>query len=186
MPEIAEVETVRNTLKRMILNKKIKEVNVIYPKMIESDIDDFKNILPGKTIMDIKRIGKWLIFDLGKYYLLSHLRMEGKYFVKKHDEEINKHEHVIITFTDNTDLRYHDTRKFGRMNLIKKEDLYKVEAIKKQGIEPTDKNLNANYLYEKIHKKNLPIKTILIDQTIISGLGKIYADEVLFSSKINK
>ena len=185
MPEIAEVETVRNTLKRMILNKKIKEVNVIYPKMIESDIDDFKNQLPGKTIVDIKRIGKWLIFDLGKYYLLSHLRMEGKYFVKKHDEEINKHEHVIITFTDNTDLRYHDTRKFGRMNLIKKEDLYKVEAIKKQGLEPTDKNLTANYLYEKINKKNLPIKTILLDQTIISGLGNIYADEVLFSSKIN-
>ena len=103
MPEIAEVETVRNTLKRMILNKKIKEVNVIYPKMIESDIDDFKNQLPGKTIVDIKRIGKWLIFDLEKYYLLSHLRMEGKFFVKKRDEEINKHEHVIITFTDDTD-----------------------------------------------------------------------------------
>ena len=132
MPEIAEVETVRNTLKNMILNKEIKSVNVIYPKMLESNLEDFKNILPGKSFIDIKRIGKWLMFDLGDYYLLSHLRMEGKFFVKNHDEEINKHEHIIISFVDGIDLRYHDTRKFGRMNLIKKEELDETEAIKKQ------------------------------------------------------
>ena len=105
MPEIAEVETVRNTLKNMILNKEIKGVNVLYPKMLDSSLEEFKSILPGKKFIDIKRNGKWLIFDLGDYYLLSHLRMEGKYFVKSRGEEINKHEHVIITFTDNTDLR---------------------------------------------------------------------------------
>ena len=185
MPEIAEVETVRNTLKNMILNKKIKSVNLIYPKMLESDVEEFKKLLPGRKFIDIKRVGKWLIFDLGEYYLLSHLRMEGKFFVKNHDEEINKHEHIIITFTDNTDLRYHDTRKFGRMNLIKKEDLDKTEAIQKQGIEPISNDLTEEYLYEKISKKHLPMKTILLDQTIIAGLGNIYADEVLFASKIH-
>ena len=75
MPEIAEVETVRNTLKKRILNRKIMEVKILYPKMIESNIDDFKRILEGKVFQDIKRRGKWLIFDLGDYYLLSHLRM---------------------------------------------------------------------------------------------------------------
>ncbi len=185
MPEIAEVETVRNTLKNMILNKPIKSVNVIYPKMIESNLEEFKKLLPSRKIIDIKRVGKWLIFDLDDYYLLSHLRMEGKFFVKGHAEEINKHEHVIITFTDGTDLRYHDTRKFGRMNLIKKEDLDSTEAIKKQGIEPISDKLSAEYLYNKIHAKNLPLKTILLDQSIISGLGNIYADEVLFASHIN-
>ena len=185
MPEIAEVETVRNTLKNMILNKKIKSVNVIYPKMLESDVEEFKKLLPERKFIDIKRVGKWLIFDLGEYYLLSHLRMEGKFFVKNHDEEINKHEHIIITFTDGTDLRYHDTRKFGRMNLIKKEDLNSTEAIKKQGIEPISDELTKEYLYDKISKKHLPMKTILLDQTIIAGLGNIYADEVLFASKIN-
>ena len=185
MPEIAEVETVRNTLKNMILNKEIKSVNVIYPKMLESDIEEFKKLLPGKKFIDIKRVGKWLIFDLGDYYLLSHLRMEGKFFVKNRKNEINKHEHIIITFNDNTDLRYHDTRKFGRMNLIKKEDLDKTEAIKKQGIEPISNDLTEEYLYEKISKKHLPMKTILLDQTIIAGLGNIYADEVLFASKIH-
>jgi len=185
MPEIAEVETVRNTLKERILNKKIKDVNIIYSKMIESDINDFKNVLINNSFKDIKRIGKWLIFELDKHYLLSHLRMEGKYFIKNITEPIEKHEHIILTFEDNTDLRYHDTRKFGRMNLIKKEDLYNTEAIKKQGYEPFDKNLTSDYLLNKFKNKKLPIKTLLLDQTIISGLGNIYADEVLFAAKIN-
>ena len=185
MPEIAEVETVRNTLKSMILNKKIVDVNIIYPKIIESNISDFKNILIGREFVDIDRIGKWLMFDLNDYYLLSHLRMEGKYFIKNHEEELNKHEHVIITFTDDTDLRYHDTRKFGRMNLIKKEDLEVAEEIAKQGLEPGDKNLTAKYLVDKFKKKRLPIKTVLLDQTIISGLGNIYANEVLFAAGID-
>ncbi len=185
MPEIAEVETVRNTLKKRILNKPIKSVNVRYTKMIESNLEEFKKVLVGRSFLDIKRRGKWLIFDLGDYYLLSHLRMEGKYFIKNHEEELNKHEHVIITFTDNTDLRYHDTRKFGRMNLIKKEELATAEEIAKQGLEPGDKNLTANYLVDKFKKKRLPIKTVLLDQTIISGLGNIYANEVLFAAGID-
>jgi len=185
MPEIAEVETVRNTLKKRILNKKIKAVNIIYSKMIESDIRDFKETLIGNSFKDINRIGKWLIFDLGEYYLLSHLRMEGKYFIKNIKEPIEKHEHIIFTFDDETDLRYHDTRKFGRMNLIKKEDLYNTEAIKKQGYEPMDEKLTSNYLLDKFKNKKLPMKTLLLDQTIISGLGNIYADEVLYASKIN-
>ena len=185
MPEIAEVETVRNTLKKRILNKTIKSVNVRYTKMIESNLEEFKKVLVGRSFLDIKRRGKWLIFDLGDYYLLSHLRMEGKYFIKNHEEELNKHEHVIITFTDNTDLRYHDTRKFGRMNLIKKEELATAEEIAKQGLEPGDENLTAKYLIDKFKKKRLPIKTVLLDQTIISGLGNIYANEVLFAAGID-
>ena len=185
MPEIAEVETVRNTLKRMVLNKKIKAVNIIYPKMIESNIEEFSKILIDKEFTDIKRIGKWLIFDLNDYYLLSHLRMEGKFFIKDSNEEIVKHEHIIFSFVDGSDLRYHDVRKFGKMNLIKKENLSEVEALKKQGIEPLDNKLNKEYLYNKLSKKNIPMKTLLLDQTIISGLGNIYADEVLFAAKIN-
>lgn len=185
MPEIAEVETVRRTLKKMILNKKIVDVNILYGKMIESDIKDFKKILVGRSFVDIDRIGKWLMFDLGDYYLLSHLRMEGKFFVKNHDEEIVKHEHIIISFSDGTELRYHDTRKFGRMNLVKKEDIKNVEAISKQGIEPTSDKLTKEYLKEQFKGKTAPIKNLLLDQTIISGLGNIYANEVLFASRIN-
>lgn len=185
MPEIAEVETVRNTLKKQILHKRIKEVKILYEKMIEGKKEEFKENLIGDEFIDIKRRGKWLIFELNNHYLLSHLRMEGKYFLKTEQEPIEKHEHVIITFLDNTDLRYHDTRKFGRMSLIKKEELETNEKIKKQGYEPGEKDLTVEYLLNKFKNKNIAIKTLLLDQTIISGLGNIYANEVLFASNIN-
>lgn len=185
MPEIAEVETVRNTLKKRILNKEIKEVKILYNKMLDNSEEDFVKVLTNNKIKDIKRVGKWLIFELNDHYLLSHLRMEGKYFLKNSDELYEKHEHIIISFQDNTDLRYHDTRKFGRMKVILKEKLNDTEEIKKQGKEPGSKELTKEYLLEKFKNKKIPIKTTLLDQTIISGLGNIYADEVLFASKIN-
>ena len=185
MPEIAEVETVRNTLKKRVLNKKIVDVNIIYGKMIDNNLDEFRNILINNEFKDILRVGKWLIFELNNYYLLSHLRMEGKYFIKNSSEEVQKHECVIISFNDKTDLRYHDTRKFGRMKVVKKEDLWETEEIKKQGKEPIDNTLTKEYLKEKLNNKKMPIKTALLDQTIISGLGNIYVNEVLFASKIN-
>ncbi len=185
MPEIAEVETVRNTLKKQILNKKIKDVKVYYKKMIESSEEEFGPDLIGKSFIDIKRRGKWLIFETEDRYLLSHLRMEGKFFLKDVDEEKGKHEHVAFIFQDNTTLRYEDTRKFGRMNLIEKEDLEMTESIAKQGLEPGDKNLTSDYLLNKFKNKKLPIKTVLLDQTIISGLGNIYVNEVMFYAGID-
>lgn len=185
MPELAEVETVRNTLKKRILNKKIKEVKVIYSKMLDNNEQVFKNILKDNEFRDILRIGKWLIFELNNHYLLSHLRMEGKYFVKSSDELLEKHEHIIISFVDGTDLRYHDTRKFGRMKIVNKDKLYETKEIKKQGKEPFDVDLTVSYLKDKFNNKKLPIKTALLDQEIISGLGNIYADEVLFAAGVN-
>ena len=83
------METVRRTLIKNILRKKIKDVNVLYERMIESDINEFKSKLIGLEFSDILRKGKWLLFEIGDYYLCSHLRMEGKYFLKYIDEEIN-------------------------------------------------------------------------------------------------
>jgi len=185
MPEIAEVETVRNTLKLRILNKKIKNVKIYYPPIVMNSLEEMQNTLIGHSFINIKRIGKWLMFETDTHFLLSHLRMEGKYFIKSENDPKEKHEHVEILFEDGISLRYHDTRKFGRMKLVLKEELYEFEGIKKQGIEPISDDLTKEYLYEKISKKNIPMKTILLDQTIISGLGNIYADEVLFASRIN-
>ena len=185
MPELAEVETVRRVLKKDILNKKIIDIFIYYPKMIENNPDDFKNKLLNTEFIDIKRIGKYLLFETNNYYLISHLRMEGKYYLKDNNEIKGKHEHIKIVFANNLTLRYEDTRKFGRMTLINKEDLNNTKCISKQGIEANSKDLTGKYIYDKIHKKNLAIKTLLLDQTIISGLGNIYADEVLFKSFIN-
>lgn len=186
MPELPEVETVKETLKKQVLNKVIKDVNIYYPNIIEYPAsDEFKKRIIKQRINDIKRRGKWLIFCLDDYYLLSHLRMEGKYFLRDKEDNINKHEHISFIFDDNKELRYHDTRKFGRMHLLKKDELYSRKPLNELGLEPWDKDLNSTYLKEKYKNKKLPIKTVILDQSIIVGIGNIYADEVLFLSKIN-
>ena len=184
MPELPEVETVKNSLKLRLIGKKIYKVVVRYPNIIAyPSVDDFIKGVGGKEIRDIKRRGKFLMFDLGDSYLLSHLRMEGKYFFKKHDEEINKHEHVIFDLGD-MELRYMDTRKFGRMYLIKKDMVNDMKPISELGLEPWDEGLTVSYLKDKYKNKKLPIKSVILDQSIIVGIGNIYADEVLFASKI--
>jgi len=184
MPELPEVETVRKVLKKQILNKEIEDVIIYYPKMLDNKGEEFRKILKKNKFINIDRKGKWLIFELENHYLLSHLRMEGKFFIKNSNEEHLKHEHIIIRFTDKTDLRYHDVRKFGRMKVIEKDKLNDTIEIKKQGKEPFDKDLESKYLLEKFKDKKIPIKTTLLNQEIISGLGNIYADEVLFASGI--
>lgn len=186
MPELPEVETVKETLKHSILKKRIKRVDVRYPNIIEApSAQEFIDKLKGQEIVDINRRGKWLMFILNNNILVSHLRMEGKFFLKTEVDEINKHEHVIFKFTDGTELRYQDTRKFGRMYLLNKEEAMNVKPLCELGLEPWDENLTASYLQGKYKTKKLPIKTVLLDQTIITGIGNIYADEILFLSKID-
>lgn len=185
MPELPEVETVKETLKKLVLNDCILDVEIRWNNIIEyPDVENFKKNIKNQTIKDIKRRGKWLMFYLDDYVLLSHLRMEGRYFIKK-DEEITKHEHVIFKLKSGRTLRYIDTRKFGKMHLIKKDEILEREPLKSLGLEPWDESLNENYLKEKYKNKRLPIKTVLLDQSILVGNGNIYADEVLFLSKIN-
>lgn len=186
MPELPEVETVRQLLKREVVGKKIKSVNLFYPKIIDyPNTEIFKEQIINEMINDIKRRGKWLIFELDHYYLLSHLRMEGKYNLKKQGDLVGKHEHVSFLFEDNLELRYQDTRKFGRMSLILKDDLTTAKQLLSLGLEPWDKDLTVDYLKSKYQHKRLPIKSVLLDQRIVVGIGNIYANEILFMSKIN-
>lgn len=186
MPELPEVETVKESLKPRLVGRKIKSVNILWDNIIAyPSKEEFIKNINDKIIIDIKRRGKFLLFDLDEYYLLSHLRMEGKYFFKNQDDEINKHEHVIFNLDNEQELRYMDTRKFGKMYLIKKEDINNIGPLKDLGLEPWDDNLNGEYLLNKYKNKRLPIKTVLLDQSIIVGIGNIYADEILFLCKIN-
>lgn len=188
MPELPEVETVKNSLKDLIIGKKITNVKVYYDKILQNiSKEEFEKILVGETFRDIQRKGKFLIFILDNYILVSHLRMEGKYFLKT-NESISKHDHIIYTFTNGENLRYNDTRKFGVLYLFKDtnvDNIMKVDPLSKLGIEPISGLLTVNYLKSKMGKSNKPIKTLLLDQTIISGLGNIYADEVCFMCKLN-
>ena len=180
MPELPEVRTVANVLKRNLLNKKITNIRIIYPKIIDIGSLDFKNLI-GKKLTDVNTKGKFLIFTFEDLYLVSHLRMEGKYFIKKLDDCNEKHEHIIFEFGD-LSVRYHDTRKFGRMYLTK--DLKNYKSLEKVGLEPFDKKLTKEILKNNL-KSKLPIKELLLNQSIIAGLGNIYVNEVLFASHIN-
>lgn len=186
MPELPEVETVKEGLKRQVVGKIIKDIDVYYDGIIEyPDLDIFCRNIKGQKINDINRYGKWLIFVLDDYYLLSHLRMEGKYFIKISSDKINKHEHVVFKFDDGMELRYMDVRKFGKMHLIRKEDISKIGPLIELGLEPWDDKLTIDYLKKIYCKKKLPIKSVILDQSIIVGIGNIYADEILFLSGIN-
>lgn len=185
MPELPEVETVKETLKKQVVNKKITDVNIYYEKVIEyPTTSEFVKKIINQVIRDVKRRGKWLLFELDDYYLLSHLRMEGKYFLKPIGSSVKKHEHISFNLGD-IELRYHDTRKFGRMHLVLKDDLEVSRPISELGLEPWDEDLSISYLKEKYKTKSLPIKTAILDQSIIVGIGNIYADEILFLSKLN-
>lgn len=185
MPEIAEVRTVKNALKEKIVGRTIIDIIYRYSDIVKSDKEEFKNVLINKTITDVKNLGKWLFIELNDYTILSHLRMEGKYYIKNTNEEYEKHEHIIFKLDNNSDLRYKDVRKFGVMKLVKTSEIYNTEEIKKLGIEPDSDDLDEEYIYNKINSSKHKIKELLLDQTIINGLGNIYVDEVLFEAKIN-
>lgn len=186
MPEKPEVITVCKALKRKIVSKTIKRVDVYWDNIISMpDINDFKEKLINQKILNITTRGKFLLFILTDYVLLVHLRMEGKFTFRNTLDELNKHEHVVFTFDDNTQMRYHDVRKFGKMYLSLPDRLYIDTPLKDLGYEFDDKKLTSDYLIDKFKKKYKFIKSVLLDQSIITGIGNIYDDEILFMSRIN-
>jgi len=184
MPELPEVESVIRTLKKDIIGQKIIDLEIRYSKMILEDITSFKNHLINATFIDILRKGKFIIFKLDNgYFLISHLRMEGKYFLEKKNSLDNKHIHVIFHLSD-YDLYYQDVRKFGIMVTKDKNSLFNTPPLDKVANDPLE-GINEVDLFNKLKKKKNTIKEALLDQSIISGLGNIYVDEVLFLSHIN-
>ena len=184
MPELPEVETVKNVLKKNLIGLKIKKVDVFYPEMIKTNLDDFKTKLIDEKFIDIKRYGKLLVFETTNYCLVSHLRMEGKYYYSS-DFNHDKHEHVVFLLSNGYYLRYKDVRKFGVMFLVNRDRLFIDTPLSKLGLEPFSDKLDVNYLKSHFKNKRLPIKTVLLDQEIMSGLGNIYVNEVLFKCHIN-
>ncbi|HEY4601096.1 MAG TPA: DNA-formamidopyrimidine glycosylase [Cerasibacillus sp.] len=187
MPELPEVETIKNTLKRFVINKTIEKVSVYWPNIIKlpDDIEQFKFLLQKQMINDVHRKGKFLLFELDDYILVSHLRMEGKYHVFQKTEPIKKHTHVVFSFTNGQELRYNDVRKFGTMHLIPKGQEFKRKPLNQLGPDPFDEQFTFAYFYEKLQKTSRFIKAALLDQTIVAGLGNIYVDETLFKARVH-
>ncbi len=177
MPELPEVRTVCKILNEKLKAKTIEDVIVKKPKLIkEVSPEKFRSTLLNKTINSVSNRGKFIVFHLSdETIILSHLRMEGKYHFEKLVNE--KHDHVVFNFTDGTSLYYNDTRQFGTFHLRKNGNYFTINPLKKMGPEPIDAEIKL--LYSALIKKNISIKTALLDQTFLSGLGNIYVDEVL-------
>ncbi|HPD99895.1 MAG TPA: DNA-formamidopyrimidine glycosylase [Bacillota bacterium] len=185
MPELPEVETVKETLKLHLIGKKIVDIITPYPNIIKTDLEYFKSKMINQEFLDIKRYGKYLIFELTDISMISHLRMEGKYYLRDSLDQLTKHEHVIFKLNNNQYLSYHDVRKFGTMELVEKNEVFNTDSLSKLGFEANNENIDFNEVYPKFKNAKRPIKSVLLDQTVITGLGNIYVDETLFRSKIH-
>lgn len=186
MPELPEVETIRQTLKQLVVGERIASIQVNYENIIKYPIvEEFKDLLIDQTINDINRRGKFLKFHLDENVLISHLRMEGNYSVHEEKEPYDKHTHIIFNFSSGKSLRYRDVRKFGTMHVYKKGEQNKTKPLNQLGPEPFDKNFTIDYFTERLQRTTRMIKTVLLDQTVVAGLGNIYVDETLFKAKVH-
>lgn len=186
MPELPEVETVRKGLLQLVQGKTIQQVNVYWERIIETpDAAEFCRSLIGERIDTIERRGKFLIFKLSHWDLISHLRMEGKYEFYPDKVSPTKHTHVVFHFTDGSELWYRDVRKFGRMALIPKGTSDTYRGISQLGPEPTEETFSYEDFRRGLLKSKKAIKPRLLDQRLVTGLGNIYVDEALWQAKIH-
>ena len=123
MPELPEVQTVLDTLETQIKDLEIVNIKILYKPIVECSDRTFKKKLIGQHFRSFKRRGKYLLFEMDDITLVSHLRMEGKYFILDESVPLNKHDHVIFYLSNGKQLRYNDVRKFGKMLLIKKDKI---------------------------------------------------------------
>ncbi len=190
MPELPEVETVRRVLVKKILQHTIKNVILNLTKVVKDPSPKtFCSQLKAQTIYNVKRQGKNLLFELDDYVLISHLRMEGKYYFFNASQAKTipwqKHDLVIFIFSDQSELRYNDFRRFGTMHLYPKDSFMQKPPLSKLGLEIFDLNLTGAYLKQSWANKKLPIKATLLEQNVLTGIGNIYANEILFACKIS-
>ena len=187
MPELPEVETIKRVVESQIKGLAIGNIIVNRPEVIvHPQADEFIKHLTGQKIYTMERRGKFLIFNLkSKDKIILHLRMTGCLSVTPKDYPLENHTHVVFELSRNKELRFSDTRRFGRFWLIKNGEDDTYSGIAKLGTEPFDKHLTAEYLQAKFGKRKKAIKECLLDQSVVAGIGNIYSDEILFAAKIN-
>ncbi len=184
MPELPEVQTIVNDLNAAnVAGKTIMGAKVFWPRTIaEPSASAFCRRIKGKKISAIRRRGKFIVFDFNKGdNLLLHLRMSGRLHLVPYDLPRQKHEYVILSLTDGRQLRFHDTRKFGRFYLT--SDAQKI--LGRLGPEPLATGFTLKIFARSLSPRNRLLKPLLLDQTFIAGLGNIYVDEALWESKIH-
>jgi formamidopyrimidine-DNA glycosylase len=186
MPELPEVETVVRTLRPILIGSTIDFITFKYSKMIHPSVKLFEKNIKGQTVKSIERIGKFIIFFFtNQAVIVTHLRMEGKFIELNNPlDPLSRFAHLVFHLKDGRRLVYDDMRKFGTFTLSTQAKYLELPSLKNLGIEPLTP-IDPLPIFQKINRSIRPIKSILLDQTILLGLGNIYADEVLFAAKIH-
>jgi len=213
MPELPEVEHVVRALRRGVLGRQIVATEIHLPKLVSpSSASTFSRKLKGSRIIAINRRGKYILIELEKLnargraltnaltnegatasslkpateqVLIVHLRMTGKFMVLTPDDELPRHAHAVFYLDDERRLVFRDQRQFGIMRLAAKSRVGETKGISELAPEPFGSDFNVGYLKETLSRSRRTLKTLLLDQTRVLGLGNIYASEALFRAQIN-
>ena len=186
MPELPEVENVKQHLSKNITNSKIldytqnrDDLRYVIQKTIYQDI-------VGQVITKVSRRGKYIITHLdNEKILLIHLGMSGRLLLQTNPlYSISKHDHIIITLTGKRSIIFNDPRRFGMVYCFDYNTLYEQKCMQSLGCEPLTENFSAEYLYDNTRKKQQAIKKVIMDNRLVVGIGNIYASEILFRARI--
>lgn len=201
MPELPEVETVRRGLARLLPGRIVTAVSHDWPKSFPNAAHDVERYVIGATVSGVHRRAKVLLIDLNNAYtLIVHLKMTGQlvfqgkrvHFGAGHPSDSllgelpDKSTRVTLEFADGSKLFFNDQRKFGWMRLLPTPEVPNIDFMKKVGPEPLDAEFNWQAFRDRLKRRqNTTIKAALLDQTVIAGIGNIYADEALWAAKIH-
>jgi len=183
MPELPEVETIKNDLLPHLPGHSFVEVKLLWAKSIKKpSAEEFCDLLIGAKVERLARRGKYLIFSLSNgYKLIIHLRMSGTLLLRKANAEPDPYARVVFDLNDGSQLRFCDVRKLGTIYLVEDEK----SIIKDMGPEPLEPAFTPEILKERLAKRTAPIKAALCDQKVVAGIGNMYADEILYEVKIH-
>ncbi len=182
MPELPDVEVVVKRIRGKLLNRCISSVT-IFDRTLTSE--SIIRTVKGKKIEGISRRGKYILFLLNdRNTLIIHLRMTGELLIKKPDAELSKHTRLIIFLDGDRELRFVDPRRLGKLFFIENMDFQGIPGLRLMGPEPLSEDFTLQTFHTRLKKRGGRIKSILMDQHFIAGIGNIYGDEILFQSGI--
>ncbi len=182
MPELPEVETVARGLQAPLVGRAIRGVTVRWPRTVAyPSVAEFKRQVAGRHVASVGRRGKYVVIELDRGWLLIHLKMSGRLRVVPAGEPLDKHTHTVFNLDDGGQLRFYDVRKFGRVYLV--DDPQQVTAA--LGPEPLDEALTLDEFRRLLARRSGRLKSLLLNQEFLAGLGNIYADESLFAARLH-
>jgi len=182
MPELPEVETVTNEIRLYVLGRRIEDVKVYWLGTVKGNtVEEFLDGLKGQTLIDVRRRGKFIVWQLSNSKrLLTHLKMTGALIVQDAAAPPPPYNRIELILDNGLKVYFRDPRKFGRMRVVDGD-----AALDGLGPEPLTPEFTADVLASILEKRKSPIKPTLLDQTLIAGIGNMYADEALFEAKIH-